>query len=43
MDIQQVKVKVSELYVSPEGTENPIYSIHKSQKKIQVMVIYLAV
>lgn len=43
MGIQQVKVKLSQLYISPEGMENPIYLIHKPQKKIQVVVIYLAV
>jgi len=42
MSIQQVRVKVSQLYISPEGMEKPIHSIHKSHMKIQVMGIYLA-
>lgn len=42
MSIQQVKVKLSQLYINAEGMEKHIHSIHKSQMKIQVMVIYLA-
>lgn len=35
MGIQQVKVKLSQLYFNPEVIEKPIHSIHKSQMKIQ--------
>lgn len=41
MGIQQVKIKISQLNINPEGMEKPICSIRKSQMKIQVMVIYL--